>query len=399
MKLLYVTATMPFNDGEEFLIAEARELLRQGVDLLIVPRSPRGLVVNLDAETLRAVSLRRHIMSPEVLACAAAQVLWHPLRFVKVLRCLHPFHGIRNFLKNLLVLPKGLWLAGVARRWGADHIHAHWGTTTSTMAMIASQWSGISWSFTAHRGDVFDNNLVSTKAAKASFVRYISEMTRSMMAELGADTSAGRGSVIHMGVALPASMPEEASHNRPFVALCPANLYPVKGHEHLLQALAILRRDGVKCTVHLAGEGGLRQKLMQMAQDLRLGPMVEFLGSVPHQQILDWYRTGRYDAVVLPSVDLGNHLHEGIPVALMEAMAYRIPVISTTTGGIPELLHDGAGILVPHGNPAALATAIGQLARHPALRAELGAAGRKRIEEQFCVQRVVAELIAKIEAA
>ena len=61
------------------------------------------------------------------------------------------------------------------------------------------------------------------------------------------------------------------------------------------------------------------------------------------------------DIVVLPSLDLGKHLHEGIPVPLMEAMANRIPVISTQTGGIPELLRDGAGIMVSPGDAAALA--------------------------------------------
>ena len=53
-------------------------------------------------------------------------------------------------LKNLAVYPKGLWLARLAREWRADHIHAHWAATTATMALVASEFSGIPWSFTAH---------------------------------------------------------------------------------------------------------------------------------------------------------------------------------------------------------------------------------------------------------
>jgi glycosyltransferase involved in cell wall biosynthesis len=76
--------------------------------------------------------------------------------------------------------------------------------------------------------------------------------------------------------------------------------------------------------------------------------------------------------------DIGEE--EGIPVALMEAMACGIPVIGTQTGGIPELLRDGAGLVVPPNDPEALAEALRSLAGRPALRRELGAEGRKRID-------------------
>ena len=75
------------------------------------------------------------------------------------------------------------------------------------------------------------------------------------------------------------------------------------------------------------------------------------------------YREGRVGMVVLPSVDLGNNLHEGIPVALIEAMSYNIPVVGTHTGGIPELLEGGAGLIVPDKDPAALADAIERSSR------------------------------------
>ena len=84
---------------------------------------------------------------------------------------------------------------------------------------------------------------------------------------------------------------------------------------------------------------------------------MRFVGQVSHTQILEMYVANQVRAVVVPSIDLGNNLHEGIPVSLMEAMAHGVPVVSTTTGGIPELLADGAGILVPPENPQALADA------------------------------------------
>ncbi len=399
MKLIYVTASMPFGFGEEFFIPEVRQWLRRGHEVLVVPRSPRGPIENEDARCLRQTSVRRHLWSLEVLACAGGEALRHPVRFLKVLRLLAASGGGAILLKNVTVLPKGLWLARLANRWGADHIHAHWATTTATMAMIAAEWSQIPWSFTAHSGDIVAGNLLALKSAKANFTRYISEIGRDIAAEHGARTEPGRAVVIPMGVAMPANCAAVPPDRTPAIMLCAASLLPVKGHEHLLRAMARLREEGVPCTLRLAGDGRLRGKLERLAAELSLGPMVEFLGQIPHERLLDWYRRGQIDLVVLPSVDLGNHEHEGVPVSLMEAMAHRIPVISTTTGGIAELLGGGAGIMVPPQDPSALAGAIQRLIGDVALREQLGAAGRRRIEEQFSVQRVVGVLAAQIEAA
>jgi len=79
-------------------------------------------------------------------------------------------------------------------------------------------------------------------------------------------------------------------------------------------------------------------------------------------------------------------------VSLMEAMSCGVPVISTNTGGIPELLEGDAGVLVPPRDPVALAEAIERLVGNPALRWQLGAAGRERVQEQFSLEKVVTEL-------
>ena len=78
------------------------------------------------------------------------------------------------FVKNAVVLPKGLWLARLARRWHADHIHAHWGRTTATIGLVAAELTGIPWSLTLHRDDIAHPNLLSVKMRKAAFTRFIS---------------------------------------------------------------------------------------------------------------------------------------------------------------------------------------------------------------------------------
>ena len=164
--------------------------------------------------------------------------------------------------------------------------------------------------------------------------------------------------VIHMGIRLPrpADVPSPAGDGTRLA--CIGNLLPVKGHVYLLQAMEILKRRRVACSLRIIGDGALAADLRRTMEDLGLGDRVSFAGFVANDELLLSYKRGEIDAVVMPSIDLGGGVHEGIPVTLMEAMAYGIPVISTTTGGTPELLRDGAGILVPSRDPAALAEAI-----------------------------------------
>jgi colanic acid/amylovoran biosynthesis glycosyltransferase len=397
MRLLYVTTLMPFGDLEAFFIPEVEQFMRQGHEVLIVPRSLPERSVSPEAREVVKHSVGCPVFCWQVCVGALAECARHPLRAVRALGVIFRSGDLGTLVRNLAVYPKGLWLSRLARKWRADHIHSHFATTNATMAMTASAVCGIPWSCTAHRGDIAENNLLALKSARAAFIRYISEMTRNMAGELGADVRPSRTVVVHMGVILP-ERTEPVTHDRSTpLWLCPANLLPVKGHVYLLRALAILKQRGVSGTLRVAGDGETRNELQTMAQDLGLGPMVEFLGNVPHEEIMDWYADRLVDTVILPSIDLGNHLHEGVPVALMEAMAYCIPVISTTTGGIPELLHDGAGILVPPCDPAALADALERLIREPDLGRRLGELGRQRIEQDFAIDKVTAQVLARVE--
>jgi glycosyltransferase involved in cell wall biosynthesis len=103
--------------------------------------------------------------------------------------------------------------------------------------------------------------------------------------------------------------------------------------------------------------------------------------------------------VILASIDLGNGLHEGVPVALIEAMSYGIPVVATPTGGTAELVLPGSGLLVPPANPAALADAIQSLLEDARLREQLGESGRQRVLAGWDIVGVAAELVREFETA
>lgn len=383
VRVLYVTSTLPFGSGEAFVIPEVEELQRQGHAVRVVPLYPRGRLVHQTARALLDRALVQPAISWSIVRGAALEVLRRPRRALRALRLLVTWRP-SHLLKNLCVYPKGLWLAGVARHWRAEHIHAHWAATTASLAMVASEVSGIPWSFTAHRWDIVEGNLLAQKAEHAAFVRFISENGLKLAVTKGVPQ--GKARVLHMGVRLPALQePRGDVTPRPFRLLCPAALLPVKGHRYLIEAMARLDGD---TELWLAGEGPLRYSLERQVIELGLQGRVRFLGQLAHEALLRVYEQRQIDAVVLPSIDLGNGVHEGIPVALMEAMAYALPVISTRTGGIPELLGDGAGLLVPPGDADALASAIDRLRKDPKLRSELGDKGRRRVEQEFSIEKV-----------
>lgn len=396
MKLLYITVSMPFGHGEAFFIAEVHEMRRQGCEVLIVPRSPSGECVNHDTAGLDQISLRKPIIDADILAAAVCVFVRHPIRCLRTLALFFHSRNLATFVKNLTVFPKSLWIAKLAKQRGTDHIHAQWALTTATMAMAASEITGIPWSCTAHRGDIADDNMLAVKTDRATFFRFISESGVKLAQSRGVHADAQNIHVLHMGVILPPAEQVCAPPKNVVRLLCPANLVPVKGHRYLLEAIRLLKQRGVECHLDVAGGGPLLDELQATVKALDIEDRTQFVGIIPHDQLLKLYRNGEVGIVVLPSVDLSNGLHEGIPVCLIEAMAHGVPVVSTTTGGIPELLRDGAGVLVSPKDSAALADAIERLLGDENLRNQISEAGHRRVEQEYGVESVVSALLGHI---
>lgn len=152
---------------------------------------------------------------------------------------------------------------------------------------------------------------------------------------------------------------------------CIGRLVPIKDLPTLLHAFAIASERVPRICLLIVGDGGEREPLERLAATLGLGQAVRFLGWRHDLERL----YGGLDVVVLSS------RNEGTPVALIEAMASRRPVIATAVGGVPDLVQDGdSGVLVPPRDPGQLAGAIARLALSRELREAMGAAGRSRIE-------------------
>jgi glycosyltransferase involved in cell wall biosynthesis len=156
--------------------------------------------------------------------------------------------------------------------------------------------------------------------------------------------------------------------------LCVGRLVPSKGQLILLRACAILLSRGREIRVRLVGDGPDHEHLQAFAEQEGIPAIFE--GAKSHDETRQLL--GRADIFVLAS------FAEGVPVALMEAMAMEVPCVSTVIAGIPELIRDGLdGLLVPASSSEVLAEALERLIEDPLLRRSMGLAGRKRVCELY----------------
>jgi colanic acid/amylovoran biosynthesis glycosyltransferase len=396
LRVVYVTAQLPFGPNEAFIVPEVVALGQQGCKVNLVPVRPSGGLVHDDARPLLDDAVLLPLLSPRIGAGAALELARSPVRSMRAIASLVGSRSLRILLKNLVVYPKGLWLARYARQTEVDHIHAHWGGTSATVALVASEVARIPWSLTLHRWDIDEDNLLDLKARKATFIRTISERgSRALRRTLKNGSTPW---LLHMGVAPPDRSAAFRS-GPPLRVLTAADFIDVKGHAYLIDAVDILKQRGVSVCLELAGDGPLRASIADRVRELGLEEHVDFLGTVPHGRLLERLAAGQWHVVVQPSIVTEAGEQEGIPVALIEAASCGVPLVATATGGIPELLRDGVGFLVPPRDAHALADSLALLAGDPELRRQLGARGRLRIEEEFLAQRVAREMMDRFREA
>ncbi len=398
MKIAYITVKLPFGSKETFIIPEIKEIIRRGNDVLILPFRPDRDVFHGEAECLRAITHNVRLLSWKEMIGFLRELLKRPAKgFAVIAQVLRKSRNVKIALKNLLAVPKGFYAASLFRKRNIDHIHAHWASTPSSVAYMASCLTGIPWSFTAHRWDIAENNLLAEKLSAAVFARVINNNGKKEIADLIKNGMLRKsGIVIHMGTSIPDGPPKGHRQASSTTIMCPANLELVKGHRYLLEACRILIDRNMTFRCLIAGSGPLELDLKSMARSLRIESSVEFSGGLPHERLISMYDAGMVDIVVLPSITTPDGEKEGVPVSLMEAMAHNIPVISTNTGGIPELVED-SGILVREKDSQALAAAIVNLTRDRNLYEDLQKRGREKVLKEFNIVRNVEALLSLMQ--
>lgn len=394
MKVIYITAHTPYGKGETFIMDEMLALKQSGIKIIIIPRNPPRNVFNKKAKNI----LSNTIWLPLVNLRMVIYLFYSFLKNKRLRQiCFKIIKHSRNFfilIKNLLIMPKANFIAQWIKNSNVDHIHAHWGSTTSTMSYVISELTKIPWSFTLHRWDISEDNILKLKCSSAKFTRCISQDGKFEVIKLIGSQLKDKIQTIYMGVQIPKIGVVSRKRNSKFTIICPANLRRKKGHYHLIEACKIILDEEIK-TFHclIIGDGPLKTVISDQIRKLNLFHYIKMLDRIPHEDLMHMYERGDIDTVILPSIIDEKGEREGIPVALMEAMSYGIPVISTNTGGIPELISEDAGILVEQKNPYALAQAIKLLMHNPKIAKKIGSRGYYVVKKRFNLKKLTHELI------
>ncbi|MBA2127596.1 colanic acid biosynthesis glycosyltransferase WcaL [Hyphomicrobium methylovorum] len=290
--------------------------------------------------------------------------------------------------------------AAVIARWATenktDHIHAHFGTNSAEVAMLAHLLTGIPYSFTVHGPEEFDKPVelgLSEKVQNASFACAISSYGRSQLWRWLPQNQWHKIKLIRCGLdeRFLAATPEAAPPTNRLV--CVGRLCEQKGQLLLVEAAGHLVAKGVDINLVLAGDGEMRANIEKRISELNLRDRVSITGWISSEQVAREIESAR--ALVLPS------FAEGLPVVIMEAMALERPVITTYVAGIPELVTDGnSGWLLPAGDVHALTDAMAACLATPASKIhEMGRIARERVLNAHNINTECKKLAALFQAS
>ena len=268
-------------------------------------------------------------------------------------------------------------LAAAVRQRGITHLHAHFATMPAQVARLAARWAGITFSITAHAKDIYHDS-VTTDALRAllrdaSGVVTVSDYNaRYLVDTIGVDAS--RLHRIYNGLDLDRFDVALRSDRHPTI-LAVGRFVPKKGFDVLLDACALLVRDGARFTCRLVGGGSEEGSLRARATALGLEQVVQFDGPLPQREVMAALREATVFAA--PCVVAEDGDRDGLPTVLVEAMALGTPCVATDVVGIPELVrHRETGLLVPPQDAPALAVALRALLEGPAFHPPGGASLR-----------------------
>lgn len=383
---------------ETFVYREVLGLRERGIDVRTYACwSPQR--ESLSAESVPLAGETTYVFPLDHVRFAASHLKWlvrRPLRYLGTLGLvtLRSGDSPKNRGFALLHFAMAVHLATDMQRKGIRHVHAQFSINAATIALVLSRLLDVPFSFTAHNLLFTRHMILGEKIRRARFIVAISEYTRRFllgMAPRGVDPSE-RIHVVHCGLPLRqfpvrASTPTNEHPRLLFVA----QLQERKGTSVLVEACRRLVDRGHRFHCTVVGGGPLLGSVHRQVDDLGLKETVTLTGPLTQEDLPPLFEEA--DVFTIPCVTGADGDKDGIPVALMEAMAQGIPTVSTRVSGIPELVEDGvSGLLVAERDPDALADALERLLSDSDLRERLGQAGRAVIEREFDVERTTARL-------
>lgn len=390
LRIAYLVQRFPVT-SETFIVREMNAInAREDLDITLMALLPSTDKFLHEAARPWLNRLRRPGLT-EAIRATGYWLVHRPLRLLRAtIRVAaggwrHP----QTLARSLVTLPLAAAHARTVRAEGIEHVHAHFAALPTLAAWLCSRLCDVPYSFTAHAHDIFAcQDLLGMKVEEAKFVVTVSEFNRRFLYEYGG------GQSTQIVVSHPGVDPCEYEFRDRVIpseglirALCVGSLVEQKGHTVLLEALASTPALS-RISVDLVGGGELRHDLERRTLQLGLRSRVHFHGPRTESEVRGML--DRADLFVLPSVIAPKGHMEGLPSALVEALACGVPTISTRISGIPELIeHRRTGVLTEPGDAESLASGLAWLAQG----AELDlAAGRRMVETNFDVRQSAARM-------
>lgn len=295
-------------------------------------------------------------------------------------------------------LLEAAWLGPKLRAAGVSHVHAHFAGIAARTAFWVKRFYGIPFSFTGHANDMFCESdspvTLGELVREAAFVVAVSEFSRDWLCRKvpGHEEKIHR---IYNGMDL-GKFPEAAKPSGPPRLVSVGRYIEKKGFADLIDACAILRKKALDFSCAIIGGGPLEESLRNQVRDLGVEDCVDLTGPLPQEEVRR--RLGEAALFVLPCATEADGGMDTLPTVIVEAMAARLPVVSTRLAAIPEMVDHGVtGLLVGERHPGDLAKAIAEILHDPALGQRFGMAGHALATEKFSSRPTVARLRSLLE--
>lgn len=385
----YVIGTYPLLTTT-FIDREIRSLRDRGIRVEVLSLRRPGTALSPDQVDLAAtVSYLRPLAPTEVIRAHVGSIAASPGRYLGILVRVLTARGqtLRGRIRTAghfvvaVAAARRIELLGRPRR-----LHAHFVDRAALVAHVAAGLLGIPYSVTGHAVDIYrDPELLTLKLAHADLVTTCTDANRRHL-EAVAPEAASKVRLAYHGIDLERYQPVPSPTADVPTILAIGQLKEKKGLIHLIAACRILRDRGRRFRCEIVGEGPERDHLERAVSDAGLGGTVTLLGARPHPEVIDAYR--RASVFTLPCIVGSDGDRDGIPNVMLEAMAMGLPVVSTPTSGIPEVVADGGtGRLVTPGDATALADALDEMLVDPERARAMGGRGRERVVESFDIAR------------
>ena len=403
VKLAYLVNTYP-QPSHSFIRREVQALERMDWHIhRFALRSDRARLV--DPADIAEDSRTEHIISKggwQILRSALPFAARRPMAALRALRLAMAcgargaggVPGTGGRLRHLIYWLEAAHLAARCHQLRLPHIHAHFGTNATTVAMLAAEIGGLSFSFTTHGPEEFDApraHSLAEKVARATFAVAISSFGRSQLCRWADVSQWGKLHVVHCGIEpwrfpSPAPMPATPPEGPPrLVAI--GRMAEQKGFPLLVEAIALAAPQVPGLHLTLIGDGPLRPLIEARIARAKLQDRITLTGWLDEAAVRD--QLARAHALILPS------FAEGLPLVVMEAFAAARPVIAPAIMGVPELVSPETGWLVPAGDAQALAETIKAFAATPRDRLQsMGLAARETVLARHDITQEAEKLAA-----